>query len=151
MVAILCRVGKFSRRNRAGTAAIEFGLAVPLLALLVMGIAEIGFGMYQALQVSYAAEAGLFYAAVNGWDADGIADAASGATRLPGLIVTPSQFCGCPGPAGITAVSCGGSCGAAPASQYIQIGVSLTRRSLIVNSGFGLPPTISAQSILRQN
>jgi Flp pilus assembly protein TadG len=150
-VATLFRFGKFSRRNQAGTAAIEFGLAVPLLALLLMGIAELGFGMYQALQVSYAAEAGLLYAAVNGWNASGIANAAASATSLPGLTVTPSQFCGCPRPSGITAVSCNGSCGAEPASQYIQIGVSLPRRSLIVNSGLGLPSTISAQSILRQN
>jgi len=140
------------RRKRSGTAAIEFGLAIPVLAVLLTAIVEIGFSMYQAKQVSYGAEAGLFYAAQNGWNAAGIQNAAINATGLTGTAATASQFCGCPSSTGITAASCSATCsdGSQP-SQYIQINVSLARRSIIINSGFALPSTISAQSILRQN
>jgi Flp pilus assembly protein TadG len=136
----------------AGSAAIEFGLAVPLLAILVIGVIEAGFSVYQAMQVTYAAEAGLFYAAKNGWNQTGIANAAQTATTLSGMSVSASQYCGCPGATGITAAICGATCGSGyQASQYIQISVSLTRRSIIPNSGLPLPSTVSAQSILRQN
>ncbi len=140
-----------SGRNLAGTAAIEFGVAVPVLAVLVTGIVEVGYSMYQAMQTSYAAEAGLFYATKNGWDPTGIASAAASATGLSGMTVTPTQFCGCPGATGIAAAACTSSCASGPASQYIQINVSIPRISIIGNSGFGLPATLSAQSILRQN
>jgi hypothetical protein len=140
------RHGKGLRRTLRGTAALEFGLAVPLLALLLTAIVEIGFGMYQAMQVNYAAEAGLAYAAKNGWDSTGIASAATSSTGLPGVTATPTQFYGCPSPTGIGACPAGQTAG-----QYIKVSVSLTRTSIIGTTGFGLPSTFSAQSILRQN
>ena len=90
------RYGKGVRRALAGTAALEFGLAIPFLAILVTGIVEIGFSMYQAMQVTYAAEAGLGYAAKKGWDSTGITNAAVNSTGLSGMSVTPTQFCACP-------------------------------------------------------
>lgn len=155
-VHALGRSGQDFRRvvlgNRAGSAAIEFGLAVPLLAILVTGVIEVGFTMYQAMQVTYAAEAGLFYATKNGWDQTGIQNAALSVTGLSGMSAAASQFCGCPSASGITIAACSDSCGCGDQpSQYIKISVSLTRRSIIPNSGLPLPATISAQSILRQN
>ena len=116
------RYGKGSRRALRGTAALEFGLAVPLLALLLTAIVEIGFSMYQAMQANYAAEAGLAYAAKNGWDATGIASAVTGSTGLSGMTATPTQFCGCPTYTGLTAATCGDTCsGGQTAGQYIRI------------------------------
>ncbi|MGO9545954.1 MAG: TadE/TadG family type IV pilus assembly protein [Rhodomicrobium sp.] len=152
MVALKTRTGKSARRDIAGTAAIEFAISIALLAVLVTGIVEVGFSMYQAMQVSYAAEAGLFYAAKNGWNSSGITNAAVSATGLSGMTATASQSCGCPSTSGIATVTCGSSCASGTAaSQYININVSMTRRSVISNAGLGLPVTISAQSILRQN
>ena len=146
------RHGKGSRRALRGTAALEFGLAVPLLALLLTAIVEIGFSMYQAMQTNYAAEAGLAYAAKNGWDSSGIASAATGSTGLSGMTATPTQFCGCPSSTGIATVTCGATCsGGQTAGQYITISVSLTRTSILGTTGCGLPSSFSAQSILRQN
>ncbi len=153
MVATILRFGRAARRDRKGTAAIEFGIAIPLLAILVTGIVEIGFSIYQAMQVTVAAEAGLFYAAKNGWSPTGIENAAVNATPLSGMSATATQSCGCPSSTGIAMVaSCTAICpsGSLP-SQYISIAVTLTRRSIILNSGYNLPSTVSAQSILRQN
>lgn len=136
----------------SGSAAIEFGLAIPILSILVIGAIEVGFSLYQAMQATAAAEAGLFYAAANGWNQTGIQNAAVSATGLAGMSASASQYCGCPGATGILAASCGSICAAGnQASQYIQINVSLTRRSIIPNSGLPLPATVSARSILRQN
>ncbi len=152
MFAIESRLTKAIQGDSPGTAAIEFGLAIPLLAVLVIGIIEVGFSVYQAMQVTYAAEAGLFYAAKNGWNQTGIANAAVNSTGLTGMNATASQFCGCPSATGITTAACGSTCASgSQTGQYIQIGASLTRRSIIGNSGLLLPSTISAQSILRQN
>jgi Flp pilus assembly protein TadG len=139
-------------RECAGSAAIEFGLAVPLLAILVIGVVEIGFSMYQATKVTYAAEAGLLYAAKNGWNTSGITNAVSRATALSGIGTTPSQYCGCPSATGIAQIACSSTCAnGSTASQYIEIDVSLPRKSIIGNSGLPLPSTLSARAILRQN
>ncbi len=152
MLAFKSRFTRAVLGDLSGTAAIEFGLAIPLLAVFVIGIIEVGLSMYQATQVTYAAEAGLFYAVKNGWNQAGIANAAVNATALQGINATASQFCGCPSAAAIATAACGSTCasGSQP-GQYIQISVSLTRRSIIGNSGLPLPSTISAQSIFRQN
>ncbi|MGA7323850.1 MAG: TadE/TadG family type IV pilus assembly protein [Rhodomicrobium sp.] len=139
-------------RNIQGSAALEFGLFIPLLAILLTGVVEIGFAMYQAMQVSYAAEAAMFYAMKNGFNSTGISSAATTATGLTGLNATASQFCGCPGTSGITNVSCSSTCVSGnPPSQYIQINVSAARRSIITGSGLPLPNTLSTQSLVRQN
>jgi Flp pilus assembly protein TadG len=149
------RQTKRRRRARAGLAALEFGLAVPLLVLMLTAIAEIGFSMYQAMQVAYAADAGLAYAAKNGWDPTGITNAAQNSTNLSGISAWTKQFCGCPGASGITAVACDATCTVGntrtACGQYIRVNASLTRVSLIGVTGFGLPASFSAQSILRQN
>ena len=146
------RYGKGVRRALAGTAALEFGLAIPFLAILVTGIVEIGFSMYQAMQVTYAAEAGLAYAAKKGWDSTGITNAAVNSTGLSGMSVTPTQFCACPSATGLTTATCSTTCSSGnEAGQYIKISVTLTRKSIVGATGFGLPSTVGAQAILRQN
>ena len=146
------RQGKAGRRALAGTAALEFGLALPLLAILLTGIVEVGFAMYQAMQVTYAAEAGLGYAAKNGYSASAIASAATGATGLSGMSATATQFCACPTTSGLTTATCSSTCTSGnTAGTYISVSVSLSRVSLIGAASFGLPSTLSAQAILRQN
>ena len=44
-------------RTVRGTAAIEFAIATPVLLILITGLVDVGFGVYDAMQVQYAAEA----------------------------------------------------------------------------------------------
>lgn len=143
-----------TRRNERGTTALEFGLFVPLLVTLLVGIFEIGFAMYGAMQVHNAAEAGLIYAAKNGWDQAGIANAvvsSSGSSTIQAS-PAPAQFCGCPSNSGVQTVSCNAQCsnGDAP-GEYIRIEASLDRTTLFAGTGLSLPATLTAQVILRQN
>ena len=142
------------RRGDRATTAIEFGLFTPLLVLLLVGVFEIGFAMYAAMKVHNAAEAGLIYAAKNGWDQAGIANAVTASTSTSNIQATPApaQFCGCPAANGVQPVSCDANCpsGDAP-GEYIRIDASLNRATLFSDTGFTLPAQLTAQAILRQN
>jgi hypothetical protein len=140
--------------KKEGSAAAEFALLIPLFAILVTGAVELGYTLYQAKRVYDAAEAGILYASQNGFNASGISSAITTSTGIPGMAASPapSQFCGCPGASGITAVSCSSSCACGdPPGKYISIGVLLTRQSIIAASGLGLPSTLSASAIVRTN
>jgi TadE-like protein len=159
-----------SRRRQSGTAAIEFGLFIPVLLILLTGTAEFGLLMYEAMQVNNAVEAGALYAAAKGWnlttDPTGaaIATAVVNASILPTGLNTlaatpaPAQFCGCPTATGITnmgappppcsATACTGS----PAGTYVQVNALLTHTVLIpAPTSWGIPATLSAKAVIRIN
>jgi hypothetical protein len=81
-----------------GGAIIEFALVLPFLVLLTVGLFDLGFALYQEMQVEAAAEAGAQYAARNGWNPAAIGAAVAGATGTSGISATPapSRVCGCP-------------------------------------------------------
>ncbi|OIQ63917.1 hypothetical protein GALL_545350 [mine drainage metagenome] len=118
------------------------------------------------MQVNAAVEAGALYAQANGWDEPGIISAVENSfgTTLTNQVsaVTaspvPVQFCGCPN--GTTVTNMGTPpcpttplCGSGNQQrQYIEISASLTRTSVVPNSGIiGLPATFVAKSVVRSN
>jgi Flp pilus assembly protein TadG len=142
------------RHARAGTAAIEFGLSIPLLVMVLMGVTELGYSMYEAMQVNDSVEAGAQYAARNGFDASGIAAAVVNATGTQGITATPApvQFCGCPSVTGIAETACSATCsGGSPSGQYVRISAKLTHQTILPYPALGLPSTLTAQSVLRLN
>lgn len=141
-------------RADAGSAAIEFGLAIPFLLLILMGVIELGYAMFEAMQVHNSVEAGALYAAKNGYDATGIAAAVTNATGTPGISATPApvQFCGCPSATGIVEIACSATCsGGSPSGQYVRISAKLTHQTILPYPALGLPNTLTAQSVLRLN
>lgn len=144
---------KAIRKDNRASAAIEFGLSVPLLVILLISVFEIGFAMYAAMQVHNAVEAGLIYAAKNGWDQAAISNAveSSSGTSKVKASPSPTQFCGCPSSSGVTPVSCNATCsGGDTPGEYIRIDASLTRTTLFSSKSLTLPATLTAQAILRQ-
>jgi len=153
----------FGRGNESGTAAIEFALFLPFLALLLSGIVELGVSAYEAMQVSNAVEAGAYAAAnTTTFSAASIASATTnGAALLPGsnaLTATPAptQFCGCPSAAGsvsnlgappCSVTACSGS---TPAGTYVQVNASLNHMA-IFHTTWGLPATFTATTVIRTN
>jgi hypothetical protein len=144
----------FWRRSEKGTAAIEFGLFIPVLLILLTGTVELGRAMYEAMQVNNAVEAGMLYAAKNGYDAGGIAAAVANATATPGITATPAPtlVCGCPSAGGVIKMDCNPPSLCAdgnPAGQYVQINAALAHQTILSNLGLPLPTTLTAQSIVR--
>jgi Flp pilus assembly protein TadG len=137
-----------------GTAAIEFGLAIPFLLILVVATVEIGFATYEGMQVYNSVEAGALYAAKNGFDATGISSAVVNATGLSGITASPApvQFCGCPSVTGVATATCGGTCsGGGTAGTYVRISAAYTHTTILSYPTFGLPATLTAQSVVRIN
>jgi Flp pilus assembly protein TadG len=158
----------FGCRSESGTAAIEFGLFIPVLLILLTGTAELGLLMYEGMQVNNAVEAGALYAATNGWnlttDPTGaaIVTAVQNASVLPTGLNTlaatpaPAQFCGCPAASGITPVGappCSATaCTGSPAGTYVQVNALLTHTVLIpAPTSWGIPATLSAKAVIRIN
>ncbi len=152
----------FGCRNESGTAAIEFGLFIPVLLILLTGTAELGLLMYEGMQVNNAVEAGALYAAANGFNSAAITTAVTNASILPTGLNTlaatpaPAQFCGCPTATGITnlgAPPCSATaCAGSPAGTYVRVNASLTHTVLIPSpTSWGIPATLTAIAIIRIN
>ena len=149
----------FGRRSESGTAAIEFALFTPLLLILITGTVELGFLMYEAMQVNNAVEAGALYAAANGFSTASITSAVTNASVLPTGLNTltatpaPTQFCGCPTATGVTnlgSLPCSATaCSGSPAGTYVQVNASLTHTIIIPNSW--VPATLTATAVIRIN
>lgn len=85
--------------RNSGQALVETAVTVPLLILLLVGVAELGRLAFAAIEVSNAARAGAAYGAQNGGtasDTTGIATAAANdAANLTSLSTTSSISCIC--------------------------------------------------------
>jgi len=142
------------RHAEAGSAAIEFGLSVPFLLVILMGVVELGYAMYESMQVYNSVEAGALYAAKNGYDAAGIAAAVTNASGTQGITATPApvQFCGCPDATGIVETACNATCNDGnPPGQYVRISAALPHKTILPYPSLQLPTTLTAQSVVRLN
>jgi Flp pilus assembly protein TadG len=149
----------FGSRSKSGTAAIEFALFTPLLLIVLTGTVELGFLMYEAMQVNDAVEAGVLYAAKNGFNAASITSAVTNASVLPtglnALTATPppTQFCGCPTAATVTNLGtqppCSTTACSGTAGTYVQVNASLTHTVIIPNPW--VPTTLTATAVIRIN
>jgi Flp pilus assembly protein TadG len=98
-------------RRSDGSVALELALIAPMLIFLFIGIYDMGFLLFQEMQVVTAADAGATYAVAKGtgsYDATKIASAV-GATAYPtqsAITGGAAWACACPnGSAGITGVA----------------------------------------------
>jgi Flp pilus assembly protein TadG len=160
MALVRTRFGNlFGRRSESGTAAIEFALFTPFLLILLTGTVELGFLMYEAMQVNNAVEAGILYAAANTtFNATNVNNAAVNASVLPTglntLAATSTQYCGCPTAAGVTNLGTQPPCSATACSglqagTYVQVNASLTHTIIIPNPW--VPATLNATAVIRTN
>lgn len=137
--------------DSSGTAALELGLLTPLLVLILVSVIEIGRGAYEAMQVRYAVEAGMQYAANNDYNAAAISTAVTSSSSAAGMAATPapSEFCGCPGTSGVTQVSCGSTCVSGDAAgSYVQINATLPHTEILALPG--MPSSFTATAIIRK-
>lgn len=138
-------------RDKRGVAAVEFSIVVPLLTLMVIAIADIGFAVYRKTQVEDAAQAGAEWAIKNGFDSSGISNAVTSATNAS-IIASPvpAQFCGCATASSISAVACGTPCpDGTLAGTYATVSAQLTYNTTL---NYGVAPVtyvFGSQSTVR--
>ncbi|MBR0801887.1 pilus assembly protein [Bradyrhizobium jicamae] len=114
------RFGKDTR----GVAAIEFGIMVPLLSLLVVSVTDIGLAVYRKMQVEGSSQAGVEYAIAHGYDSNAISTAVVAATNSNAISASPAptKFCGCATASGVSTISCGTTCpGGKSAGTYTVV------------------------------
>ncbi|WGR95588.1 pilus assembly protein [Bradyrhizobium sp. ISRA443] len=144
-------LGRF-RKNTRGAAAIEFGILVPLLTLMVVSVVDIGLAVYRKMQVESAAQAGVEYAIAHGFDSNAMSAAVVNATNSTAISASPApvKFCGCATTSGVTSTTCGSTCpGGAQAGTYTTVSAQGSYWTIInyqvVPSGYSL----SMQSTVR--
>jgi Flp pilus assembly protein TadG len=112
MQRLITRLRRLARCGLAcdrGNAAVEFAIVAPVLLGLLVPIADYGLYIYDQMQLNLAAQAGMEYAARNGWVPTGIQQAAINASpslNLTAQNVSSSEFCGCPSGTSIAVQNC---------------------------------------------
>ena len=138
--------------DRRGTAALEFALAMPMLLVFLIGVTELGFALYESMQVQSAAEAGAVYASQHPTDTAEISAAVVNATSTAGIGATPAPaaFCGCPTAAGIVVSDCTATCtNGDPQSRYIRVSAQLTHVPILDFPGLPNPLVLTGISVVR--
>jgi hypothetical protein len=100
----------------------------PFLVATAVGLTDIGFGLYRAMQVDDAAHAGMRYALVHGYDASAIAArvATSGTFEIQAS-PEPARYCGCPTANGVDVATCDGFCpDGSTTGTYVSVSASAT-------------------------
>ena len=118
-------------RDRRGVAALEFAAILPVLAVTLMSLIDLGSAIQQSIRLEAAARAGAQHAMATPSDQAGIANAVRAA--LPGwtdLTVAPAAMtCVCPGtgPTGCASTTC-----AVALERYVSISVTRSFTGLLL-------------------
>lgn len=135
-----------------GTAAIEFGIIAPVLVFMAIAAMDLGMGVYRKMQVQNAAQAGLEYAIVHGFDSGAIKNAVTSATTFSGVSASPppNQFCGCASNTGIAPMACNSTCsGGATPGAYVTVSTQGAYTTLLSYPGIDNTFSFTAQSTVR--
>ncbi|MGY3583987.1 Flp pilus assembly protein TadG [Bradyrhizobium sp. USDA 4341] len=145
----------FRRRfgnDTRGVAAIEFGVLVPLLSLMVVSVTDIGLAIYRKMQVEGSSQAGVEYAIAHGFDANAISTAVAAATNSNVINASPVpiKFCGCATSSGVSSMTCGGICpGGGMAGTYTIVSAQGSYSTIINYQVVPNTYIISTQSTAR--
>jgi Flp pilus assembly protein TadG len=142
------RIGRF--REDAGISAIEFALVAPFLCTFILGVVDLGFGFQSLMAVTQAAQAGTYYAMVNGFNSSAIATAVTNATGMSGITTSATQACGCPSGTAVTTSTCNTNCpNGQAAGTYVSVSAQYQYSPILSYPGLPSPMTLTSTSMLR--
>lgn len=152
---------KDKRHSQAGVALMEFALVVPLLALLLVGIIEIGRFAYFSIAVGNAARAGAQYGSYDttrAVDFTGMQNAAvaDGQNNIKTISATANDVCTCwnsttgtEAPSPPTHAQCGVTCTSGRNVTYVEVDTSGNFSSMFSYPVFPSTFAVSAKAIMR--
>jgi hypothetical protein len=139
-------------RQEHGNALVELAVAIPILILIAVGVADYSRLYFTEITVANAARSGADW----GIKANGNVDSMAFGARMEagrdsvGMIITAGVFCTCPGVAGTA--DCSGTCGAyGPPRAFDSVAVAKSVRFFIRYVGGPDSVVISRKAILRSN
>jgi Flp pilus assembly protein TadG len=138
--------------SRRGSAMVEFGLAFPVLCILLVGLLDLGKFSLQKSSLLQGAREGAHYGIMAYNDSANINATAQNATGLTGVTANNSVFCEC---VSGTAVACNTTCaGGATLKRYVTVTTTKSFSSVLgaATLNFGAlghftPPTTTSASI----
>ena len=115
--------------DRSGNVMLEFALGLPVLALLVVGLLDLGRYSLQKSAMLQGARAGAQYGILDYSSATNVNTTAQNATGLTGVTATTRWFCEC---VSGTEVTCTPTCsGSATIKRYVTVSTSKTFNSVL--------------------
>jgi Flp pilus assembly protein TadG len=128
--------------SRRGQFAVELALIAPVLAIVLLGSADLGRVFYMSIALNNAARAGVQYGAQNATTAANLTAMQTAATNdaagISGVSATASEYCQCPTGASF---SCSTTNSCSDKRVYVKVVTSGTFTTLINYPG--LPHTVS--------
>jgi Flp pilus assembly protein TadG len=142
----------YDHRWRLGQSAVEFALAVPVLALLLVAAADFGRVFFYSIAVNNAARAGAQYGSqsvIAAANPSGMATAAvTDGADIPGIAATASQ-CTCESPAGTVKACAASYCGANGSATFVEVDTSATFTTLVNYPGLTNSFTLTGKAIMQ--
>lgn len=142
-----------ARRFRAdqGQSLVELALTLPLLLIILVGVAEFGHFAYASIEVSSAAQAAVQYGAQNHATASDNAGMQLAATQdgpnLTGLRATAQHFCQCSDASASTCSA--GDCSNSRMIEFVQVNTTATVSPIFNYPGISKTMTLQGRAIRR--
>jgi Flp pilus assembly protein TadG len=138
--------------DRSGNVMLEFALALPLLALMMVGLIDLGTYGVQKSAMLQGARAGAQYGILDYSDAAKVNTTAQNASGLSGVTASTIWFCEC---VSGTTVTCTTTCsGGATLKRYVTVSMSKSFDSVLTAAtvnfgsiGSWTPPTSLSASV----
>jgi Flp pilus assembly protein TadG len=141
---------RFSSRLSPGQTAVELALALPLLVVLLMFVAEFLRIYYTAIELNNAARAGVQYginSPANAADVQGMQQAAlNDGSDITGMTATASQYCEC---SNGSSVSCGTANACSDERVYVEVDTTATFNTLTDWPGIPKSIALSGRAVMR--
>ena len=119
------------KMGRRGIAALEFALVLPLLVVLLLGVADIGLAILKAKKIEEATHLGAIYAQSYPGEAGRIQDLIRRNLEADaaGAIVNVRLACFC---ASVSMTTCSDSCATPPAARTAEISVDVPHHGMFL-------------------
>lgn len=137
MRRILRFLAAFRRRDE-GIAGIEFGLLAPILLAIVVAIVDLGMAAYVKREAQAAAQAGVQYALIEGWEPAAIEAVVAASSTLDSPAIGVERVFACATATGLFYVSEGAGCTGGSAGTYVRVTVTPVFTPIMPFEGLGV-------------
>lgn len=135
-----------------GQSAVEFGVAVPILAVLLVIASDFARVFFFTIAVNNAARAGAQYGSqsvIAAADEDGMENAATNdGSNIPGISANASQ-CTCVAGATVTKCDSSHKCTDYPTANFVEVDTSATFKTIVTYPGFPHTFTLNGKAIMQ--
>ena len=138
------------KADQRGNATVELAIVLPVALLVLVGIFDFGFAIFEEMSLRSAARAGGQYALINPTDSAGLEQAVRNSTYVDGddVEVAYTPYCQCPNG---TTVSCStGTCGTESLYRLYEVTVTKPYSTVLPYPGIPESMTLTGTAVFRR-